>query len=199
MKYLRCLLILIILLFAAETSFAQMKVAKIAEFRPGSEAPFGKLNPKAPPETAQFSFMIGEFDCVSEQRNQDESWQEPAAMIWSSRYFLNGYGIQDYSWKENNSYSSSTRIYDTTNMEWVVTFYSAPKFSGTPATWKGGKKEDDMVLKRDQKAPNGMEGVSRLTFYDIGENGYKWIGEWVSEDGSIVYPFWKISCERIDE
>ena len=47
-----------------------------------------------------------------------------------------------------------------------------------------------------QKAPNGMDGFSRLTFYDINDDGFKWIGEWVDEAGQITYPFWKIDCTK---
>ena len=32
---------------------------------------------------------------------------------------------------------------------------------------------NDIVLYKDQKAPNGMEGESRLTFYAINGTGFK--------------------------
>lgn len=164
-------------------------------FVPDSDTPFGRVNPEAPPQTDQFSFMIGRFDCESQARNQDQSWQETKPMAWSAQYYLNGYGVLDYSsW--NGRTAMSMRLYDEKNDRWSVTFFSAPNFSGTPGTWTGGKVGDKMILKKDQKSPNGNEGISRLTFYDIREDGYRWVGEWVSADSSVVFPFWKIDCER---
>ena len=44
-----------------------------------------------------------------------------------------------------------------------------------------------------------MEGYYRLTFYDMTEKGYEWIGEWVDKAETIVYPTWKISCLKRKE
>jgi hypothetical protein len=55
-----------------------------------------------------------------------------------------------------------------------------------------------MTLYKPQKATNGFDGYSRLTFYDISDSGYKWRGEWVSEDESVVFPFWKIDCKKLN-
>ena len=62
----------------------------------------------------------------------------------------------------------------------------------------------DETLKSDGKHSGsirqylpGMEGLFRLTFYDITNNGFKWIGEWVNKDETIEYPTWKIDCKKI--
>ena len=44
-----------------------------------------------------------------------------------------------------------------------------------------------------------MEGNYRLTFYDMRETGYKWIGEWVDKGETIIYPTWKIECTKKDK
>ena len=44
-----------------------------------------------------------------------------------------------------------------------------------------------------------MAGDSRLTFYDMSEDGFSWKGEWVDKKQTIVYPFWMIYCKRIRE
>ncbi len=41
-----------------------------------------------------------------------------------------------------------------------------------------------------------MEGNYRLTFYDMSETWYKWVGEWATKDESIIYPTWKIECTK---
>ena len=58
-------------------------------------------------------------------------------------------------------------------------------------------EEGKIILYREQQAPNGMDGFSRLTFYDLSEKGYRWIGEWVDKTEKIVYPTWKIKCTKI--
>ena len=73
--------------------------------------------------------------------------------------------------------------------------------SKTPSTkfpvWEGNKKDNgNIVLYKEQKAPNGTDGYFRLTFYDISKAGYKWIGEWVDKSESVVFPTWKIDCIR---
>ena len=61
-------------------------------YAPSPAFPFGRMHPDAPSELAQFAFMVGEFDCIDEIRQQDGSWIRFRA-IWNARYFLNGFGI----------------------------------------------------------------------------------------------------------
>jgi hypothetical protein len=44
---------------------------------------------------------------------------------------------------------------------------------------------------------NGMEGEYRLTFHDITEQGFNWIGEWIDDARTITYPTWKITCKKV--
>lgn len=177
--------------------FAQLSPAD-SQYEPNDLQPLGSYNPAAPEEVKQFDFMVNVCDCKSVNRNPDGTWQDTVAMVWMAKYILNGTAIQDYSWKAGGLASSSVRQYDTVSHQWVVTFFSFPGVSTSPGSWLGswddaGKK---MVLSLPQKAPNGMEGNSVLTFSDISEKGFRWEGQWVKDDGSITYPFWRISCIR---
>jgi hypothetical protein len=161
---------------------------------PTSANPYGTANPSQPTAFADFAPMIGICDCKSVQRNPDGTWQDTTMIVWKYKYIFNGNAIQDITWKADSTYTSSIRQYQKDSARWVVTFFSYPGVTATPGTWLGGKSGDDIILKQPQKAPNGMDGVSRLTFYDISESGYKWKGEWVSSTGKFVYPFWTINC-----
>ena len=162
-----------------------------------SEAhPYGFPNRDAPPEILDFAPMIGVCDCLSETRKQDQSWAEPVKMTWKFKYIMNGMGVQDETLKEDETYSGSIRQFDPESKKWYVHYYSHPKVSKQLSVWEGNKKDDKIVLYRDSKAPNGNDGYYRLTFYDMSDEGYKWIGEWTSLDETIVYPTWKISCKR---
>ena len=65
------------------------------------------------------------------------------------------------------------------------------------SAWSGNKTTDGkIILYRPQKAPNDMEGFYKINFYDISEDGFKWLGEWVNPTETISYPTWKIDCKK---
>ena len=165
-------------------------------YEPSVEYPFGRYNPDAPKELKDFEPMIGICDCKSLNRNPDGTWQDTAAMVWKFKYIMNGTAVQDEVWRPDNNYAGSIRQYQADSSSWVVTYFSYPFVSTAPGVWLGEKSENEIVLKMDQKAPNGMDGISRLTFYDMSKKGFNWKGEWVSTNGSVVYPFWMIWCTR---
>lgn len=157
---------------------------------------YGKPNPDAPEQLQDFAPMIGKCDCKSLRRNSDGSWQDTLHMVWKFKYILNGTAIQDESWHENGFYATSIRQFNVDSLNWVVSFYSSKKVSNSVNVWKGKKEGDQIVLKMPQKSPNGLDGISRLTFYNISDNGFKWKGEWTNINESIVYPFWTIECVK---
>ncbi|MGI9533204.1 hypothetical protein [Lutimonas sp.] len=161
------------------------------------EHPFGQANPEAPQQIKDFEKLIGLCDCLSESRNQDKSWNAPVKMTWKFKYIMNGMGVQDETIKEDNTYSGSIRQFDPDSKKWYVHYYSHPKISKQLSVWVGEKTEQgDIVLYKDSTAPNGTEGFYRLTFYDIADDGFKWVGEWTDTSEMIVYPTWKISCKK---
>lgn len=169
------------------------------DYEPNNEFPFGRLNPDAPKETADFAPMIGKCKCKSKTRNPDGTWNEAIDMTWTFKYIMNGMAVQDETLKADGKHSGSIRQFNADSSRWYVHYYSSPFASSTLPTWEGNKKDDKIVLYREQKAPNGMDGSYRLTFYDMSETGYKWIGEWVDNTEKIVYPTWKISCLKKSE
>lgn len=168
------------------------------EYEPNDEYPFGRYNPEAPEQLKDFEVLIGECKCKSVNRKKDQSWNEPEDMIWRWKYIMNGKGVQDETLKADGGHSGSIRQFDKDSMRWNVHYYSSAGITATLPTWHGNKKDGKIVLYRPQKAPNGMEGFYRLTFYDLSKKGYKWIGEWVDQTEKIVYPTWKIECIRED-
>ncbi len=154
---------------------------------PSPSHPYGKLNPKAPAETAQFAFMIGEFNCKDKIRGPKGKWAE-TNVIWNSSFFLNGAGIQDKFWSKQIT-ASGTRIFNKKKGKWIVNYFQTfpTYFAGV---WEGKKEGDKMIMR----APRG-ENESRLTFHNITKDGFDWIGETVSKDGKAT-PFWIISCKR---
>jgi hypothetical protein len=158
--------------------------------------PFGQPNPEAPSQIKDYEAMIGECNCESMRRNPDGTWAEPENMIWRWKYILNGMAVQDETLKEDGSHSGSIRQYIVDSSRWYVHWFSSKTPTPTFPVWEGDKKEDKIVLYKEQTAPNGADGFYRLTFYDISKIGYKWIGEWVDKSETVVFPTWKINCTR---
>lgn len=180
----------LLLLLVSLTSFAQYKYNASKEF------PFGKANPEAPQQIKDFEAMIGSCNCKSTTRKQDGSWNEPEDIIWNWKYIMNGTAVQDETLKPDGSHSGSIRQFIADSSRWYVHWYSTKTPSTTFPVWEGNKKDDKIVLYREQKAPNGADGYFRLTFYDMSDAGYKWVGEWTDKTEKITYPTWKINCIR---
>ncbi|MGW9687166.1 YybH family protein [Flagellimonas sp. 2504JD1-5] len=167
------------------------------DFDTSSEHPFGLPNPNAPKELLDFAPLIGECNCKSYSRNADQTWAKPVDMIWRFKYIMNGMGVQDETLKEDGTHSGSIRQFSQDSTRWYVHYYTSRTVSTRLSTWEGNKTEEGkIVLYREQKAPNGTDGFYRLSFYDIDEKGFKWIGEWVDKTESVVFPTWKIDCSN---
>ncbi len=188
------LLILPILLMLSASSSAQY------DYEASDKTPFGKLNPNAPEQTADFAPLIGISECTSETRAPDGSWNAAISMIWKWKYIMNGMGVQDETLKSDGIHSGSIRQFNADSTKWYVHYYSSGSASSTLPVWEGLKRENgNIVLYREQTAPNGLDGFYRLTFYEIKDESFKWIGEWVNTDETIVYPTWKIDCAKQKE
>jgi hypothetical protein len=181
----------ILLLLFSFSAFSQFN------YQQGNKYTFGKYNPKAPIQTQDYKELIGLSDCVSTSRKPDGTWNTPVRMTWKWSYIMNGMAVQDETLKEDGSHSGSIRQYNKDSLQWNVHYYSSKAATKKLRSWSGNKdKNGKITLYMDQKAPNGTEGFSRLTFYDINDEGYKWVGEWVDKTEKVVFPFWKISCKK---
>ncbi|MGI9550627.1 MAG: YybH family protein [Aurantibacter sp.] len=167
------------------------------QYDPSAENPFGLPNPDAPQQLLDFAPLIGECNCKSVSRKADQTWAEPVDMIWRWKYIMNGMGIQDETLKADGKHSGSIRQFIADSTKWYVHYYSSGSPSIRLPSWEGNKNEEgNIVLYREQKAPNGMEGYFRLTFSEMSAAGFKWVGEWVNLDETITYPTWKIDCKK---
>lgn len=158
--------------------------------------PFGQPNPNAPEQIQDFEPMIGSCNCKSTTRKQDGSWNDAEDIIWTWKYIMNGTAIQDETLKPDGSHSGSIRQFIADSSRWYVHWYSSNTPTAILPVWEGNKKNDKIVLYKEQAAPNGTEGFFRLTFYDMSKTGYKWIGEWVDKTETVIFPTWKIDCTR---
>ncbi|OJJ22196.1 hypothetical protein BKI52_09155 [marine bacterium AO1-C] len=165
------------------------------QYEPSKKYPFGRPNPTAPKEITQFAFMVGQCDCVDSIRlvPGDPKWTIMKS-TWDGKYIMNGTAIQDGG--PNGRFNPlNIRIYDEKQQKWVVTYFTTPKYGS--GVWKGKKEGNKMIMRQASTSPNGRKGENRLTFYNISKNGFSWKGEFVSEDGTVAYAFWKIQCTKV--
>ena len=178
-------------------SIYTITLAQQKQYEPDKKHPYGMLNPAAPTGTGDFDLLIGTFDCTSVSRNPDGTWQDSLRMEWQFKYIMNGTAVQDEVWRENDLMAGSIRQYNADSAKWYVSYYTSVNIPVSLPAWSGAKdQEGNIVLHKDQQAPNGTDGFSRLTFHDITPSGFYWKGEWISADETIVYPFWTISCSK---
>ena len=173
-----------------------MAQTEMNKYGPSKGNPFGSPHPEAPEAVKDWEPMMGISDCISLSRNPDGTWQDSLKMVWQFKYIMNGTSVQDETWIADGRTATSIRQYNADSANWVVTYAGSGFVSNTPGAWLGGMEEGDIVLKQPQKAPNGMDGTSRLTFFNISDNGFDWKGEWVDKTEKIIYPFWTISCRK---
>lgn len=165
------------------------------EYEPDTAYPYGRLNPSAPKAVSDYSEMIGSSNCISVQRSQDGTWLDSLDMIWKFSYIMNGTAVQDEVFREGGLYAGSLRQYQSDSAKWYVSYYSSlglPPYS----VWTGNREGNRIVLYKPNSVIQNRSGTSRLTFYDISASRFKWEGEWLSDDGTIEFVFWRISCEK---
>lgn len=161
------------------------------KYDPNQEFPLGQLNPEAPAETGQFSFMVGEFVC-DDSLLVNGTWVYSKA-TWNSEYILNGYGIKD-TYRNHNYAGTSIRVFNTTKQKWDVYFFGMPGIHS--GLWEGAYEDGNMVMRQKRTGPNGEPMESRLTFYEITENSFEWKGESVNLETGSASPNWKISARK---
>ncbi len=154
--------------------------------------PGGKPHPDAAQELKQFDFMIGRFQCQDSLLINGE-WKESLA-TWNSTYTLNGHAIED-QYRNDNYAGMSIRYYDQLKERWVVHFFGMP--GNHQGVWYGRQEGDQMVMRQKRESKNGSTMESRLTFYDISEEAFKWKGESVNLSTGIGTVNWKIGAKRV--
>ncbi len=176
---------------AAAQQDATAPAAIVGDYEPSPAYPFGRLNPDAPPETAQFAFMLGAHDCTDRIFNQQNGTWKEVTKIWNGRSFLNGHAIRDDTWRSDGVYTSNIRKYDVQAGQWIVTFFS--NGNAAPSVWEGGIEDGVMVVRRDGEGPQGPF-TARLSFPEVSETGFEWKMDILA--GGQVLPWRTSSCTK---
>lgn len=156
------------------TLFLAGTAALLSPIRLHAQAGFGQLNPAAPPETSQYSFIIGKWDCATRFLNPKGEYKEGHA-VWTGSYILDGWAIQDLWASEGPKgtfYGLNIRSFNKKTGKWDNRWLP----QGT-LEWKYFESHldgDSMVMIGGEGTDSRGPFVDRNTFFDITENSWHW-------------------------
>lgn len=132
-------------------------------------------HPSAPPETEQFAFIIGDWECTQRTMSRDGKLGEPSKARWTGHWELDGWAIRD-DWSKTlpdgsafkgfniRSFNPRTGKWDnrwlqTGNLEWK--YFEAERVGET------------MVMTGEGEDRSG-KFIDRNTFHDITADSWSW-------------------------
>ena len=173
-----CALVLALSSLAIPTTAHEAKVAG-----------FGSLSPDAPPETAQFGFLVGAWSCTTRNMRPDGSLHDGPNATWTGYYILDGWAIAD-DWiselPDGGTYhGTNIRSFNRETGKWDNRWLSEGSLR-----WKYFEAEqvgDTMVMTGGEGVDaQGRKLVDRNTFYEISKSSWKWRKD-RSFDGGETY------------
>ena len=161
------------LFFAVNAAAHHGPVAGSSEGRRAGH--FGTLSPDAPPETAEYAFLIGEWSCKTRGMSPTGQMSDGPDATWIGYYVLDGWAIQDV-WLSSNPGSkpgTNIRSFNSKTGKWDNRWLAA----GSP-DWKyfESEKVGDTMVMTGGEGIDAMERsfVDRNVFYEISEHSWKW-------------------------
>ena len=158
---------------------------------------FGSLNPAAPPETAQFGFLVGRWAVAVRGRTEDGRWDQAVRRAyWEGHYILDGYAVADYWYdyrpadRPDTHRGVNVRLFNTDTAVWDITWQHT---EDPLLILHGERRGDDMHLWTEQ--PDGT--LARIVFSDIRPDSWNWLMEVSDDQGASWSPALKIRAERI--
>ncbi|NAY92170.1 hypothetical protein GTQ34_09580 [Muricauda sp. JGD-17] len=146
---------------------------------------FGILNKNAPIETQQYGRLVGEWDCLITNYQNDTTASQSRAS-WVFKYALEGYAIQDY-WKNPSNLDSvnqrqiigtNIRIFNPRLDLWQCAWMENQAGS-IAGVWVSHVNEKDEILLYDESKQ------WQITFYNISEDAFDWKWEVRRPDGGM--------------
>ena len=159
---------------------------------------YGEANPLAPPELAQFDFLIGDFT-ISAHAWQNGAWSPPRPGIparWNGRYGLGGFSIvddwygRDPGMQPDTPRGTNLRIWDAEAGEWDMAWIH----SGTNQVQDLRAKMEDGKLTMWNVYPESIK--SRAYFERTGPDSWHRISLIPDGEGGWS-PQFKLAATRI--
>lgn len=163
-------------LFVVGLSGAAMAVPEVETGNTRRAGVFGELSENAPEETAQFEFLVGDWDCTTKSLKPDRSGFVEGKGRWIGYYILGGWAIQD-DWSSPGPgglifHGTNVRSFNPQTKKWDNRWVAAGSLQ-----WKyyeAEKKGDTMVMIGGEgEDPNG-KFIDRNVFHNITADSWSW-------------------------
>jgi len=165
------------------------------------EQDYGKLNPDAPQELAQFAFLIGPWRCAVKLKREDGSWETLEAR-WEGRFILDGYAIADEYRMTSRAggllvLGVNLRAYNPAKKAWSMKWLNALVGSWVDLGPEelGGVQADGQRITYCTKEPVAAHALTRATYSSISGDHFSYRGE-RSNDGKTWDEFIAIEAYR---
>jgi hypothetical protein len=159
--------------------------------------PAATVHPDAPPETSQFSFLIGRWDVEVTKPDETGSWGgEPRRAYWEGRYILDGFAIADFWYDhppdaEPDSHRGvNVRMFNRATGIWDITWQHT---EDPLLVLTGEAKGDTMVVSGE--SPDGS--LIRIVFSNIRFQSWDWQMDQSTDQGASWAPTMRIRVERM--
>ena len=154
----------------------------------------GALNPKAPAETEQFGRLAGVWTVETEMAGMTGELQKSAPGVWAWKYAIDGFAVRDLWFQSADNLPpymanlgrdyllTANRIYDVAGKRWQVAWMANGAGSVMGAdfgTFNATLENDEIVMS----SPPGGFGLQRVTFYEIGDDSFRWKSEYSMDEG----------------
>lgn len=189
---------------AVDTDSLLASYPAVARFLAGG---VGEGNVAAPAETAEWGRLAGAW-YVENAAYVNGQWYCCWNAVWAWKYILDGFAVQDYWYVktedlpptatvERPSALTQLRVWRDDEKEWFIGYVtsggkeSPASVNGTFRAYAEGP--DRMIME----PPPGAGPRTRIVFFDIGEDAFKWKRETLQEDGVTWVESLRIHAYRI--
>lgn len=201
-----------VLALSPSTVFSQSRVEQvlqipvIREFL--ADGGFGERHPTAPQELEQFGRLAGIWEAIQEMRRLDGSWVVAGPALWTWRYTLGGFAVQDLWYQaqdelpaylgslQHDYLLTALRTFDVRSQRWKIA-WTANGMGQTPgddfgtmeAVWNG----TEFVLT----SPPDDYGIQRVRFTDIRPDSFSWVSEFSQDAGETWQAVMRVKATRL--
>ncbi len=163
---------------------------------------FGTTHPDAPPELAQFAFLIGTWKCKGKVKSPEDEWQEFAA-DWIGQYILEGKAIADEfraTWPDGSLFmhGQNIRIYSAEQKMWRMKWIDA--LAGTVIKMGGPELGGVKVANGSITfhVPHTEGQLLRSHYLNITDECFSWRGSILNDDDETWEEMMTIEATRAE-
>jgi len=159
--------------------------------------PAAMIHPDAPPETSQFSFLIGRWDVEVTKPDETGSWGgDPRRAYWEGRYILDGFAIADFWYDHPPDTDPDThrginvRMFNRATGTWDITW----QHTEDPLLVLTGTADGETMVVSGE-SPDGS--LIRIVFSNLRYQSWDWQMDQSTDHGASWTPAMRIRAERL--